>query len=76
VWTDQVDTLLPEVDKVALVRYHEESGEPDTRVVEWAELRAHVKELQHSVPGYPARYRLQQFPSRELLETLAVTDFH
>lgn len=75
VWTDQVDTLLPEVDKVALVRYHEESGEPDTRVVEWAELRAHVKELQQSVPGYPTRYRLPQFPSRELLETLAVTDF-
>lgn len=74
VWTDQVDTLLPEVDKVALVRYHEESGEPDMRVVDWAELRAHIKELHHSVPGYPARYRLQSFPSRELLDRLAVTD--
>jgi hypothetical protein len=74
VWTDQVDTLLPEVDKVALVRYHEESGEPDMRVVDWTELRAHVKELHHSVPGYPARYRLQSFPSRELLDRLTVTD--
>lgn len=74
VWTDNVDTLLPEVDKVALVRYHEESGEPDMRVVEWAELRAHTRELQHSVPGYPARYRLPKFPSRALLDALAVTD--
>lgn len=76
VWTDQVDTLLPEVDKVALVRYHEESGEPDVRVVEWAELRAHVKELHHEVPGYPARYRLPVFPSRELLESLTCVDMN
>lgn len=71
VWTDKVDTLMPEVDKVALVRYHEESGEPDVRLVAWEELRSHIKELQHSVQGYPARYRLPSFPSRELLDSLA-----
>ncbi|MRW85319.1 hypothetical protein GJ698_14635 [Pseudoduganella sp. FT26W] len=74
VWTDQVDTLMPEVDKVALVRYHEESGEPDVRVVAWDELRSHIKELQQGVPGYPARYRLPSFPSRELLESLVYID--
>lgn len=74
VWSDQVDTLLPEVDLVALRSVHEESGEPEVRVVEWSELRQHVKELQHSEQGYPARYRLQHFPSRELLERLTCVD--
>lgn len=76
VWSDQVDTLLPEVDKVALVRYHEESGEPDVRVVEWNELRNHVKELHHGVAGYPVRYRLPAFPSRELLESLTCVEMN
>ncbi|SDH54434.1 MULTISPECIES: DUF1444 family protein [unclassified Duganella] len=76
VWTDQVDTLLPEVDKVALVRYHEESGEPDVRVVEWEELRSHIKELQHAVAGYPVRYHLPTFPSRELLESLTCVEMN
>jgi hypothetical protein len=75
VWTDKVDTLLPEVDKVALVRYHEESGEPDTRVVAWDELRAQFAELQQAVPGYPVRYRLSRFPTREQLDSFSVTEF-
>jgi uncharacterized protein YtpQ (UPF0354 family) len=75
VWTDNVDTLLPEVDKVALVRYHEESGEPDTRVVAWEELRAQFAELQQAVPGYPVRYRLSRFPSREQLDGFSSTGF-
>jgi uncharacterized protein YtpQ (UPF0354 family) len=76
VWTDKVDTLMPEVDKVTLVRYHEESGEPDIRVVDWAELRTQIKELRQSVEGYPARYRLTSFPSPEQLESLTTTDLN
>jgi hypothetical protein len=73
VWAESVDTLLPEVDMVALVA-HAEGDETETSFVAWTELRAHVKELSLSEEGYPARYRLKNFPSKELIAGLAPTE--
>jgi hypothetical protein len=73
VWAESVDTLLPEVDMVALVA-RAEGEETETSFVAWTELRAHVKELSLSEEGYPARYRLKTFPSKELIAGLAPTE--
>jgi hypothetical protein len=73
VWTESVDTLLPEVDMVALVA-RTEGDQTATSFVAWAELRAHIKELSRSEEGYPARYRLKTFPSKELIAGLAPTE--
>jgi hypothetical protein len=73
VWTESVDTLLPEVDMVALVA-RADGDQTETSFVAWAELRAHVKELGLSEAGYPARYRLKTFPSKELIAGLAPTE--
>ena len=73
VWTESVDTLLPEVDMVALVT-QAEGDQTETSFVAWDELRAHIKELSVSEAGYPARYRLRTFPSKELIAGLAPTE--
>jgi hypothetical protein len=71
VWTESVDTLLPEVDLVALSTNGDDGADGETKLVSWAELRAQVAELRLSEAGYPARYRLKTFPSKELIGRLA-----
>ncbi|MES2352170.1 MAG: hypothetical protein V4641_31770 [Pseudomonadota bacterium] len=77
VWTEGVDTLLPQVDLVALVRPDDDSetGEGSPKLVAWDDLRASIHELAHSEEGYPARYRLKNFPSREQFDALASREF-
>lgn len=71
VWSESVDTLLPEVDLVALSTNGDDGGEGETKLVPWAALRAEIEELRLSEAGYPARYRLRTFPSKELIGRLA-----
>lgn len=77
VWTEGVDTLLPEVDLVALVRPdgHSQSGSGEPKLVAWDDLRACIGELAHSVEGYPARYRLRNFPSPDQFDALTARQF-
>ncbi|OEZ57646.1 hypothetical protein DUGA6_42840 [Duganella sp. HH105] len=77
VWTEGVDTLLPEVDLVALVRPDDdsESGVGAPKLVAWDDLRASIAELASSEEGYPARYRLRSFPSRQQFDALAAREF-
>lgn len=77
VWTEGVDTLLPEVDLVALVRPDDdsESGAGAPKLVAWDDLRASIAELARSEEGYPARYRLRSFPSRQQVDALAAREF-
>lgn len=71
VWTESVDTLLPEVELVALSSGGADGAAAETKLVAWAELRAEVKELRLSEEGYPARYRLKTFPDKALIARLA-----
>jgi len=77
VWTEGVDTLLPEVDLVALVRPDDgrEQGVSAPKLVAWDDLRASIQELAHSVEGYPARYRLRNFPSQDQFDALTAREF-
>ena len=71
VWTESVDTLLPEVELVALASGAADGAAPETKLVAWAALRAEVAELALSEEGYPARYRLKTFPDKALIARLA-----
>lgn len=77
VWTEGVDTLLPEVDLVALVRPADdsESGAGAPKLVAWDDLRASIAELARSEEGYPARYRLRSFPTPQQVDALAAREF-
>ncbi|NGZ84025.1 hypothetical protein [Duganella aceris] len=74
VWTDSVDTLLPEVELVALST-GVDGDEGQTKLVAWADLRAQVEELSQSQEGYPARYRLKTFPDKALIDALSDAKF-
>lgn len=67
--------MLPDVDLVALVRPDDgrEHGAP--KLVAWDDLRASIQELTHSVEGYPARYRLRNFPSQYQFDALTAREF-
>ncbi len=74
VWTESVDTLLPEVELVALASGGGDGAAAETKLVAWAELRAQVAELGLSEEGYPARYRLRTFPDKALIDRLATAE--
>ena len=57
-WTAGVESLLPQADRVVLVR--PETGE--TRIVPWQQITPLVGSLLEEEPMYPARYRTCGFP--------------
>jgi hypothetical protein len=57
-WTAGVESLLPEADRIVLVR--PESGE--TRIVPWQQIAPLVGVLLEEEPMYPVRYRTHGFP--------------
>jgi uncharacterized protein YtpQ (UPF0354 family) len=76
VWTEDVDTLLPETDLVALVSTAEledgRSGPP--KLVAWRDLQD-VTGAFEPVPGrYPPRYKPQKFPDQAVREALPATE--
>ena len=71
VWTEDVDTLLPEVDLVVLVSKAElDDGEVDTKFVNWADLQAVTGQFERLDEGYPARYKPVNFPDKARREAL------
>ena len=76
VWTENVDTLLPEADLVALVSTadleDDRSGPP--KLVAWRDLQEVIGAFE-PVPGrYPPRYKPRNFPDLALREALPATE--
>ncbi|MDX3986384.1 MAG: hypothetical protein QHC88_14115 [Achromobacter sp.] len=61
-WTRGVDTSLPKVDRLALVRPDAEDNIGEVRVVSWEQAAHLLQPLLAREKGYPARYRTQGFP--------------
>ena len=76
VWTENVDTLLPETDLVALVSTAEleegRSGPP--KLVAWRDLQAATGAFQRLPDRYPARYKPVNFPDQAAREALPATE--
>jgi hypothetical protein len=76
VWTEDVDTLLPETDLVALVSSAElEDGcEGPPKLVAWSDLQAATGVFERLPERYPARYKPANFPDRAAREALPATE--
>ncbi|SHG55917.1 hypothetical protein [Massilia sp. CF038] len=76
VWTENVDTLLPEADLVALVSTAEleqgSSGPP--KLVAWQDLQAATGAFEQLPGRYPARYKPANFPSPAMRDALPATE--
>ena len=76
VWTEDVDTLLPEADLVALVSTAEledgRSGPP--KLVAWRDLQAATGAFEQLPDRYPARYKPANFPGKAAREALPATE--
>jgi hypothetical protein len=69
IWTENIDTLLPETDLVAL-GMRDEAGElAGTKIVKWADLKS-IGGVPAADDGYPPRYRVMQFPGKEKIDAL------
>lgn len=76
VWTEGVDTLLPETDLVALVSTAElEDGRTEpAKLVGWQDLQASIGAFERLPDRYPARYRPVNFPDPKKRAALPVTE--
>lgn len=76
VWAENVDTLLPETDLVALVSSAEledgRSGPP--KLVAWHDLQAATGAFKRLPDRYPPRYELVNFPDLAAREALPETE--
>ena len=76
VWTEDVDTLLPEADLVALVSTAEledgSAGPP--KLVAWRDLQAATGAFERLPERYPARYKPLRFPDKAVREALPATE--
>jgi hypothetical protein len=69
-WTADVESLLPEADRIVLVR--PESGE--TRIVPWQQIAPLVGGLLEEESMYPVRYRTCGFPDAGQFASFARSD--
>lgn len=76
VWTEDVDTLLPETDLVALVATAEldEGQESPPKLVAWRDLLAATGPFELLPERYPARYKPGNFPDRAARAALPATE--
>lgn len=65
VWSDGVEALLPQTQKVLFLR-----GEDLAATASWDKVQEIVGGLMEQTEAYPARYRVTSFPSDELLAAL------
>lgn len=69
-WTRGVDTSLPKVDRLALVRPEAQDEMGEVRVVAWEQAMPYLDHLLEPEAGFPARYRTRGFPEDALLAKL------
>jgi hypothetical protein len=73
VWSDGIETLLPEADMISFFRL---KGEKDGEIVahaSWQRVREVVGDLMTPMGFYPERYRVSAFPTAEQLAALGKT---
>ena len=73
-WTRGVDTSLPQVDRLALVRPDADDEIGEVRVVEWEQALAVLAPLLEREEVYPVRYRTRGFPSDAQVMQLQALD--
>lgn len=71
VWTENVDTLLPQSESVVLL-YREGDQNWHTRLA-WATVQAQFGALMERTDHVPPRWRVRRFPDRDALHALAAT---
>ncbi|HEY0065510.1 MAG TPA: hypothetical protein VGC21_25565 [Telluria sp.] len=76
VWTENVDTLLPEADLVALVSTAqlEEGRSGPPKLVAWQDLQAATGAFELLPERYPARYKPANFPDQAARDALPATE--
>lgn len=76
VWTENVDTLLPETDLVALVATAELEDAPagPPKLVAWRDLQAAIGAFEPMPDRYPVRYKAVNFPDQAAREALPATE--
>ena len=76
VWTENVDTLLPETDLVALVSTAdlEDGSAGPPKLIAWSDLQAATGAFERLPERYPARYKPVNFPDRAAREALPATE--
>jgi uncharacterized protein YtpQ (UPF0354 family) len=76
VWTEDVDTLLPETDLVALVSTAEleEGSREEPKFIAWRDLQAATGAFELVPERYPARYKPVNFPDPAARQALPETD--
>ncbi|CAB3661147.1 hypothetical protein LMG1866_00556 [Achromobacter ruhlandii] len=73
-WTRGVDTSLPKVDRLALVRPEAADDLGEVRVVSWEQAAAELVPLLEPEDRYPVRYRTRGFPDDAQLARLRAVD--
>ena len=68
VWSEGVDILLPEADRVALVR--PDNKESDPLMVPWAMAKKHFGPFFEATDYTPTRFRLRDFPDAQAVEAV------
>lgn len=76
VWTENVDTLLPETDLVALVSTAEleDSNSGPPKLVAWRDLQADTGAFERLPDRFPARYKPINFPDQAAREAWPATE--
>lgn len=68
VWSEGVDTLMPQADKVALVRPEHKEFKPF--LVPWAVAQEHFGSFFEETDYAPTRFRLRKFPEPQAVESV------
>jgi hypothetical protein len=76
VWSDGVDTLLPETDDLVLLRPQDAGAKVDVVASgSFERVREVAGELMQPVGSYPERYRVEQFPTEQQLAAIGMRPF-
>jgi len=71
VWSEGVDTLLPQTDDIVLLRPEPDAGEVKLAAAgSFERVREVVGDLMQPLGIYPERYRVGAFPSERQLEAI------
>ncbi|PXX42688.1 hypothetical protein [Undibacterium pigrum] len=70
-WTQDVVSLLPKTDLVAMVIPGIQEGDYNNKILSWEDLHSIAGELMQRVHGYPERYLVTDFPAQDKLDGVA-----